>query len=212
MIRVLIVDDHPIVRKGLRSELSSQSDMQVVADAANGDEALALARELKPDIIVLDLSLPGKGGLEILRQLRDEASKPKVLMLSVYPEKQYAVRCLKSGAWGYITKSSASEELVAAIRKVAEGKKYVSEQLGEILASEIDAKKLSAHERLSAREFEILRLIGRGKSISEIAELLSLSVSTVSTHRLHLLSKMQLETTAQLIRYAIEHDLIDHVD
>ena len=210
MIRVLIVDDHPIVRKGLRSELSEQPDVHVVDEAADGDEALVKARASKPDIVLLDISLPGKSGLEVLKQLNDELPHVKVLMLSTYPEKQYAIRCLKGGAWGYLTKESASEELVAAIRKVAEGKKYVSGQLGEILASDVGAKKdLLPHEKLTAREFEILRLIGQGKTLTEIADFLSLSLSTISTHRSHILAKMRCHSTAQLIRYAVDVGLID---
>jgi two-component system, NarL family, invasion response regulator UvrY len=209
MIHVLIVDDHPIVRRGLRAELSRHEDIIVVGDAASGEDALVLAREFKPDIVVLDISLPDKNGLEVLSQLNSEFGRTRVLMLSTYPEKQYAIRCIKAGAWGYVTKNSAAEELVIAIRKVAEGKKYVSEKLGEILATDIGTRSTMPHERLSPREYEVLCLIGSGKTLSEIAESLSLSVSTVSTHRMHVLSKMRCQTTPQLVRYAIEHHLVE---
>lgn len=210
MISVLIVDDHPIVRKGLRSELSEQTDIRVVEEAADADEALLKARACKPDIVLLDISLPGKSGLEVLRQLRAEAPHMKVLMLSTYSEKQYAIRSLKGGASGYLSKESASEDLVTAIRKVAEGKKYVSAQFGEILASQLGTKAdMLPHEQLSAREFEILCLLGRGRTPTEIAGILSVGLSTISTHRSHILAKMQCHSTAQLIHYALEHGLVD---
>ncbi len=210
MIRVMIVDDHPIVRKGLRSELSGLPDIKVVAEAATGDEALAKARSEKPDIILLDISLPGKSGLEILQLLKNEMPRVRILVLSAYPEKQYAIRSLKSGALGYLTKESASEELISAIRKVADGRKYVSASLAELLASEINERNGAfPHERLTNREYEILCMLGKGKTLSDIADVLSISLSTVSTHRAHISAKMGLQSTAQIIRYAIEHGLVD---
>jgi two-component system, NarL family, invasion response regulator UvrY len=208
MIKVLIVDDHPVVRKGLKAELLEQPDLRVVAEAADGDEAILKTRSAKPDIILLDISLPGRSGLDVLRQVRSEFPRVHVLMLSTYPEKQYAVRCLKAGARGYLTKESAADELIDAIRKVADGKTYVGEKLGEMLALDIGTPgNQQPHEQLSPREFEILRLIGRGKSLKEIAGILSLSLSTVSTHRSHILVRMQCRSTAELIRYVVEHGL-----
>lgn len=213
MIRVLIVDDHPIVRKGVRAELSGLPDIQVVGEAASGDEALVKTRADNPDIVLLDISLPGRSGLEILRHIKSEMPRVRILVLSAYPEKQYAIRSLKSGALGYLTKENSPEELIAAIRKVAEGRKYVSANLAELLAAEInESKEFLPHERLTNREYEILCLLGKGKTLSEIAEVLSISLSTVSTHRGHITSKMGLQSTAQIIHYALEHGLIEKHD
>ena len=210
MIRVLIVDDHPIVRKGLRSELSETSDIQVVDEAGDGDEALAKSRIHKPDIILLDISLPGKNGYEVLKQLHAEYPQIRVLVLTTYPEKQYAVRCLRGGASGYLTKDSAPEELITAIRKIAQGRKYVGVALGELLATELDGfSDRLPHEELSDREFQVLCLIGQGKTVSQVADILSLSLSTINTHRAHILEKMHMKTTAQLIRYAVDNNLAD---
>lgn len=210
MIRVLIVDDHPVVRKGLRWGLQESSDIEVVDEAGDGDEALTKARALKPDIILLDISLPGKNGYEVLKQLRVEFPQTRVLILTTYPEKQYAVRCIRSGASGYLTKDSAPEELITAIRKIAQGRKYVGAALGELLAGELDASSDTLpHEDLSDREFQVLCLIGQGKTVSQVAEILSLSLSTINTHRAHILEKMHMDTTAQLIRYAVDNNLVD---
>jgi two-component system, NarL family, invasion response regulator UvrY len=210
MVRILIVDDHPIVRHGLKSELSRASDVKVVDEAADGNEAIAKARSSKPDLVLLDLALPGKTGLEVLKQLRAEMPHIRVLILSTYPEKQYAVRCLKNGAQGYLTKASASEELLSAIRKVMRGGKYVSASLADLLAAEIvsDGSKLP-HETLSDREFQVLCLLGKGKTVSQIASDLSLSLSTINTYRAHILEKMNLENTAQIIRYVVDNNLAD---
>ncbi len=208
MVRVLIVDDHPLVRSGLVAELTKASDINIAGEAADGNEALQRARTLKPDLILLDIALPGKNGLEVLKDLQAEMPETKVLVLSGFPERQYAIRCLKSGAKGYLTKDTASAELIIAIRRVMKGGKFISASLAELLAGELgsDPKKLP-HEELSDREFEILCLIGQGNTVSGIAEILSLSVSTVNTYRSRILSKMNLETTAQLIRYALDNDL-----
>lgn len=212
MIRILIVDDHPIVRKGLRSVLADVSDMKVIDEARDGTEALAKARDSLPDLILLDLSLPGQSGLEVLKHLHSEMPAIRVLILSTFPEKQYAIRCLKNGALGYLTKDSASDELVTAIRRVAEGRKFVSASLAELLASEIhpDRDKMP-HENLSDRELEVLCLLGRGKTVSQIAKILSLSLSTVNTYRSRLLEKMNMRSTAELMHYVIENKLVDKV-
>jgi DNA-binding NarL/FixJ family response regulator len=210
MIRILIVDDHPIVRKGLATALASASDMKIVDEASDGDEALVKARSLKPDLMLLDIALPGKNGLEVLKQLRAEMPTIHVLILSGFPEKQYAVRCLANGARGYLTKKSAPEELLNAVRKVMRGGKYVSASLADLLTAEIgaDATRLP-HELLSDREFQVLCLLGQGKTLSQVAEVLSLSISTVNTHRARTLEKMNLQTTAQLIRYVVENNLAE---
>ncbi len=210
MVRILIVDDHPIVRHGLKAELTKTSDVKVVDEAADGSEAIIKARYSKPDLVLLDIGLPGKNGLEVLKQLRSEMPHIRVLILSTYPEKQYAVRCLKSGAQGYLTKESASEELLSAIRKVMRGGKYVSASLADLLASEIgsDASHMP-HESLSDREFQVLCLLGSGKTVSQIATTLSLSLSSINTYRAHILRKMSLENTAQIIRYVVDNNLSD---
>jgi two-component system, NarL family, invasion response regulator UvrY len=213
MIKVLIVDDHPLVREGVSAVLAEASDMKVINEARDGNEALEKARLDKPHIVLLDISLPGKNGLEVLKQLHVEMPEVRVLILSIYPEKQYAVRCLKNGASGYLTKKSLSEELLTAIRTIAQGGKYVSESVADLLVSEIDHKgDKMLHERLSDREFEILCLIGQGKKVTEIAAILSIGKPTVSTHRAHILEKMNMQSTAELIQYVLEAHLADEVD
>lgn len=210
MIKILIVDDHPFVRHGLSSELAKASDMKIVGEAEDGFVAMSKAHSLKPDIVLLDISLPGKNGLDVLKQLQTELPHIKVLILSAFPEKQYAIRCLKNGAKGYLTKKSASGELLLAIRKIMRGGKYVSASLADLLASDIttDNNRLP-HEELSDREFQVLCLFGQGKTVSEIADILSLSISTINTHRANILIKMNMDTTAQLIRYVIDNNLAE---
>jgi len=213
MIRILIVDDHPVVRRGLRAALEEMTDMKVVDEAQDGPDALKKARALTPDVVLLDISLPGQSGLDILKHLHAEMPEIRILILSTYPEKQYAIRCLRNGALGYLTKESASEELVNAVRKVAGGRKYVSTSLGELLASELHTNQAKMpHEDLSDREFSVLCLLGRGKTVSQIARLLSLGVPTVNTYRSRLLEKMKMDSTAQLMHYAIENKLIDKIE
>ncbi len=210
MIRILIVDDHPIIRDGLRSALAQESGLEVVGEAQNAEEAMTGARSLKPDVVLLDISLPGKNGFEVLKQLQAEMPEVRTLILSTYSERQYAVRCLKSGAWGYLTKSSRSAELIEAIRTIMRGQKYVGASLAQLLASEIDpGRSRLPHESLSDREFQILCLFGQGKTVTQIADILSLSVSTVGTHRAHILEKMHMQSTVELVRYAYEHGLVE---
>ena len=188
MIRILIVDDHSIVRQGLRRILDEEEGIEVIAEASNGVEALKKLRAVKMDVVLLDISMPEKNGFDTLKQIMDGNSGTKVLILSMYPEDQYAVRLMKAGASGYITKDTAPEQLVEAIRKVVAGKKHISPSLAELLLQECgtDSGKPS-HELLSDREYQVLRLLGSGRKVSDIAETLSLSVKTVSTYRAHIL-------------------------
>jgi DNA-binding NarL/FixJ family response regulator len=210
MIRVLIADDHAVVRQGLKQIFGDTPEIVVAGEATNGQEVLDKVRAETWDVVVLDMSMPDRSGLDILKQLRSERPKLPVLVLSMYSEDQYAMRVLKAGASGYLTKDSAPDELVKAIRKVVSGGRYVSAFLAEKLAFEIgtDSSKLP-HEALSDREFQVLRLIAAGESVTEIAAELSLSVKTVSTYRTRLLQKMNLTTNAELIHYAIQNRLID---
>jgi DNA-binding NarL/FixJ family response regulator len=208
MIRVLIVDDHAIVRQGLRRILDEASGMEVGAEAANGVEALNKLRSEKFDVVLLDISMPEKNGFDTTKQILEGNIGTKVLILSMYPEDQYAVRLMKAGASGYMTKDTAPEQLVDAIRKVAAGKKHISPSLAELLLIDCstDSSKPS-HELLSNREYQVLRLLGSGKKVSEIAEDLSLSVKTVSTYRTHILEKMKVKNNAELTFYVIQNGL-----
>jgi len=210
MIRVLIADDHAVVRQGLKQILRDTREMIVAGEAVNGQEVLEKVRAAAWDVVILDISMPGHSGLDILKELKCERPKLPVLVLSMYSEDQFAMRVLKAGASGYLTKDSAPDELVKAIRKVVSGGKYVSPFLAEKLAFEIgmDSSKLP-HETLSDREFQVLRMIATGKAVKEIAAELSLSVKTISTYRARLLQKMNLTTNAELIHYAIQNRLID---
>ncbi|MEW5870036.1 MAG: response regulator transcription factor [Chloroflexota bacterium] len=210
MIRVLIADDHVIVRRGLRQILEDASDIKLTGEASNGKEVLKALRENWYDVIVLDVSMPEATGLDVLSELRKMHPRPKALMLSMYPEKQFAIRAIRSGASGYLTKDSAPEELLTAIREVASGRKYITHQLAEILADEIllDTER-PAHELLSDRESQVLRLLARGKGISEIAGELSLSPKTISTYRTRILEKLHLNNTAEIIRYALDWGIVE---
>ncbi|HMK43978.1 MAG TPA: response regulator transcription factor [Dissulfurispiraceae bacterium] len=213
MTKILIADDHAMFRHGLRQILEDSPDMAVVGEASNGRDVVDQALEHECDLLLLDINMPGMNGLEALKQLRTLRPRLKVLVLSMYPEGQYAVRALKAGAAGYITKVSASEELIEAIRKISQGGKYVSASLAEQLLFDLDADvERPPHELLSDREFEVLRMIASGKTVSQIADELSLSVKTVSTHRVRMLEKMRMKNNAELTNYAIKHRLIDLTD
>ncbi len=208
MIKILIADDHPVVRQGLKQMLADEPDMKVAGEAANATELLEKVRREPWDIVLLDITMPGRGGLDVLKDLKRDRGKLPVLVLSMHPEDQFGLRVLKAGAAGYLTKDSAPEELVKAIRKVCGGGKYVSPLLAEQLASRLDAAEpRPPHEFLSDREYQVMRLIASGKRVGEIARDLSLSVKTISTYRLRLLEKMDLKTNAELTRYAIERGL-----
>ena len=210
MIRVLIADDHAIVRHGLQQILGQEPDMTVGGEAASGEELLAMVGRGEGDVLVLDLSLPGISGLEVLRELRHLAPRLPVLILSVHSDDQYVTRALKAGASGYLTKETAAEELVLAIRRVVGGGRYLSsataERLAEYVAGGMAAKP---HEALSDREFEIMRLLAAGQRVTDIAGSLNLSAKTVSTYRRRVLEKLNMSSNADLVAYAIREHLID---
>ncbi|MCP4200547.1 MAG: response regulator transcription factor [bacterium] len=210
MIKVLIADDHKMFRDGLRRVLEDESSLEVVAEAENGPEALDKSREFQPDIVLLDVVMPGRDSLEIVEELKRWNPGMRVLMLTSHSEDQYALRCLRAGADGYMTKINASDELITAIRKIHGGGKYISEALAELLAQSIgrDSSQMP-HESLSDREFQVMRMIGDGKTVSEIADELNLSVKTVSTYRTRILEKTQLRNNAEIMRYVLDNDLID---
>ncbi len=210
MIKVLIADDHPIVRQGLRQILSGTDDLVVAGEAANGQATLDQVRAGNWDVLVLDMTMPDRSGLDILKVLSHEQPQLPVLILSIHAEEQFAVRVLKAGASGYLTKENAPDELVKAIRKVVSGGKYISPSLAESLALSLDtAFDGPRHETLSDREFQVMRLIGSGKTLADIADELALSAKTVSTYRTRLLAKLNFKTNAELVRYAIENGLVE---
>ena len=209
-MRILIADDHPIFRAGLKETLAKATDVDFVGEADNGHKALELARKQRWDVVVLDITMPGKDGLEVLQELQRERPKLPVLVLSAHPEDQLALRLLKAGAAGYLTKDKAPKVLLSAIRKVLRGEKYVSESLAEKAVRELvsgSAKPL--HETLSDREYQVMRMIAAAKAMKEIAKECFLSVRTVSTYRTRVLEKMNMKTNAELIRYALQNKLVD---
>jgi len=209
-IRVFIADDHAIVREGLKQILAEQRDVAVVGEAETGLDAVKLFRKSRCNVLLLDISLPDRNGIDVLKQIKDEKPDLPVLMLSMHREDQYAIRALKAGAAGYLTKQSAPRELVGAIRQVAAGQRYVSAQLAQVLAAQVgEDHEKPAHETLSDREYQTLTLIASGKTVSEIAKELTLSVKTVSEYRARLLAKMKLKTSAELTHYAIRNGLVD---
>jgi two-component system invasion response regulator UvrY len=210
MIRVVIADDHPIVRAGLKQIIMDEADIVVAGEASNGAELLEQVRRQDFDIVLLDLSMPGMDGLDVLKQLKIEMPRLPVIILTVHPESQYALRILKAGASGYLTKESASGELVKAIRRVHARGKYITPALAEKIAFALDEDAGGLpHEILSDREYQVLCLIGSGKTVTQIADALALSVKTVSTYRTRILEKMHLENNAELIHYAVHNGLVD---
>jgi DNA-binding NarL/FixJ family response regulator len=209
-MRILIADDHPILRRGLKDILRRDLEDAVFGEAGNAQQVLSEAQSQDWDLVILDVTMPGRSGLDVLRDLQALRPKLPVLVLSMHPEDQLGKRALKAGASGYMNKESAPEELIKAVRKVLAGGKYVSPALAERLA--VDLHEVSGeplHATLSDREFEILRLIGSGKTTSQIAEMLHLSASTVSTYRTRILEKMNMTTTAEVIKYALRNGLVD---
>ena len=208
MIRILVADDHTIVREGIKRILADDPEMELVAEAGDGFEAARMARQFAPDVVVLDISMPGRSGIDALADIRSGSPGSRVLILSMHPEDQYAIRCLRDGADGYLTKESAPELLIDAIHKVHRGGKFVSTALAERLVLNLNvAPDQARHDCLSDRELQVLILIGSGKTATEIADALCVSVKTVSTYRTRLLEKMGMENNAQLMQYAIEQGL-----
>ena len=210
MTRIAIADDHVLVRRGLAELLREMEDFDVVGEADSGDSLLHLLRDTKVDVVVMDLTMPGPSGLDLVKSIAAEFRSLPILVLSVHPEDQYAVRVVRAGARGYLTKESAEAELVAAIRRVTAGQRYLSQTLAESLLGALDADPdAEPHAALSDREFQVLRLIASGQTVGGIAEHLSLSVKTVSTYRSRMLQKMGLSNNAELTRYALENGLVE---
>lgn len=210
MIKILLADDHTIVREGLRELLEDTPDMEVNCEASNGQEAISRLSHSDCDLVILDISFPGRNGLDILKQIKCIKPKLPVLILSMYPEEEYGVRSLRAGASGYLTKASDSEELIKAIREVARGRRYITSSLAEKLLFELDESgKKPLHEKLTDREFQVMCMIASGKRIKDIADALSLSVKTIDTYHARTLRKMNMRNNAQLIRYALKHSLVE---
>jgi len=210
MIRVVLADDHRMVRTGLKEILADTGDIEVVGEATNGLEVLSKVREVPCDVLVLDLSMPGRSGIELIRQIKAEKTALRVLVLSMHSEEQYAVRALKAGAAGYLTKEGAADELVAAIRRIAGGGAYVSPETAQRLALDASAgSEGPPHTNLSAREMQVFHMIASGNSVSQVADALSLSVKTVSTHKTRIMQKLGVHNQTELIRYALRHKVVD---
>ena len=210
MIRVIVADDHAVVRRGVVQILDEAPDLVAAGEASSGRQVLQKVQENDYDVLVLDIGMPDGSGLEVLHQLRTLRPELRVLILSMYPERQYALRALKAGAAGYLTKESAPDELVAAVRRIAQGGKYITQSLAEELtAALVGETEKSPEEILSDREFQVVCMLAEGKTIAGIAEELSLSVKTISTYRSRVLEKLNLSNTAEIIRYAFEHKLVE---
>ncbi len=209
MLRILIADDHTVVRKGLRQILLDEFPTAIIEEVADAEELIKKVMSAKWDVVISDLSMPGRSGLDALQQIKLSYPNLPVLILSIHPEEQYALRALKSGASGYLSKDTAPDELVKAVQKVLLGKKYISQAIAEKLANSFSAdSSLSPHETLSDREFDVMKLLANGKSVSEIAEMLLLSVTTVSTYRARVMVKLNMKSNSDLTKYAIENNLI----
>jgi two-component system, NarL family, invasion response regulator UvrY len=207
MTDILIIDDHPIVRRGLREILQADEDLEVT-EASDSGEALRLLNQHSYQLVILDLDLPGTNGLDLLKEIRRNHRRSRVLVLSIYPEDQFAVRVLKAGASGFLSKDAAPEQLLKAIRRILQGSTHITERTADLLLQRLDDKQYAhLHEKLSDREFQILCLLGQGKTTKEIAAMLSLSPPTVSTYRARILEKMHLRTTAELVKYAVQNRL-----
>ncbi len=210
MIRILVADDHTMFREGLKRVLEAEPNMEVVGEASNGQETLEKAKQTRPDIVLLDVSMPGRGGLETAQDLKKRNPDTRILMLSAHPEDHYAIRCLKGGADGYMTKDQAAERLIQAILKIRGGGKYVSAALAEQMAFSLQTELGRApHETLSDREFQVMRMIASGQTVSEIADELCLSVKTVSTYRARILQKMKFRNNAEIMQYALKQSLVE---
>ncbi len=208
-IRILLADDHTMFREGVKQVLSGTDECIVVDEASNAQQVLEKVQRVPLDVVVLDISMPGRDGIDVLKQLKSLKPQVQVLVLSMYPEEQYAFRAIKAGASGYLTKNKASAELIAAIRKIASGRKYISEDVAEQLAVDLerDADK-PLHQRLSDREYQVMCMIASGRSVSQISDELSISVSSVSTIRSRILKKLNMKSNAEITHYAIKHGLV----
>lgn len=210
MIRVFVTDDHAVVRRGLAQILADTDNIRVVGEAPNAAEAVRLLRQTPCDVLLMDVAMPGKNGIEALKVIRDEFPDIRVLILSMYPEDQFGVRALKAGAAGYLTKDSPPEELIEAVERIMNGRRFITPDLAELLAESMGPNSdIPPHQSLSDREFQTMRLIASGKKLSEIAAELSLSPKTISVYRARLLEKMRLSNNAELTHYAIKHGLVD---
>jgi len=210
MIKILIADDHRMFREGLKHILAEYPDLVVADEANNGQEVLDKIWKNNYDMVLLDITMPGVTGLEALKQLKNDKPKLPVLILSMHPEEQYAIRVLRAGASGYLTKESAPDELITAIRKISQGRKYITPSLAERLASEFEAdSEKPLHDILSDREYQVLRMIAAGKTVKHIAKELSLSIKTVSTYRTRIMEKMKMKTNAEVMHYVIKNQLLD---
>ena len=207
-IRIIIADDHPLFRRGLKNAFSETPDIEVVDEAENGDDLLKKIKGSDLSVVLMDVAMPGKTGLDLLKQLRDEQPKLPVLVLTVYPEEHYAIRYFKAGASGFITKESSTDQIYAAVRKVAKGGKFASAEITEKLAFDFGKSDRPLHENLSDREHQVFMMLAEGESPTDIGKILSLSVKTISTHRSRILDKMQMKKNAELIHYAISHRLL----
>lgn len=213
MINILVVDDHALIRKGLKQLLEDSPDLSITGEAASGSQATVMLREQHFDLMLLDINLPDKHGIEVLKQFKTEQPNLKIIVLSMYPEDQYGVRALKAGAMGYINKQSASDVLIKAIRQVLSGKKYISETLAEqLLNNLIGESQELMHQKLSNREYQTLCLMASGKTLSDISQIMTLSPKTVSVYRSRMLAKMGLTNNAEAIHYAISHHLVESQD
>lgn len=208
-MKVIIVDDHELIREGLQKVLAKQPDINVIAEASNTGELFSHLYEKTPDVIILDITMPGRSGLDVLKDIKTISPSAKILVLSMHPEERFAMRAIKAGASGYLTKQSAAKELVNAVRKVAGGGRYISSNFAEHLAFEIHTSDKQLHETLSSREFEIMRLISLGKSAGDIAKDLNLSINTVTSYRSRLMEKMNMKSNAEIARYAVENQLVE---
>ncbi len=210
MVKIFIADDHALIREGFKKLIEREIGMKVIGEAEDSFQVLEQLRGCTCDVLVLDLSMPGKNGLDLLKDLRELKPDLKVLILTMHPEDRYAIRCLKAGAAGYLTKGSAPKELITAIRRVMEGRKYISETLAERLAQELDINYTGmVHEKLSDREYEVFSRLAEGRSTSEIAKQLNITASTVNTYRMRIFEKMGLSSVAELVQYAIRNNLMD---
>ena len=208
-MKIIIVDDHELIREGLKKVIARESDIEVMGEASNSDELFELLDKHEVDIVILDISMPGRSGIDIITDIKMKAPNTKILMHTMHPEDRFAVQALRAGASGYVTKNNASKSLVEALRKIYDGRKYISSSLAEQLATELEINyEKPLHESLSTREFEVMRFIAQGKAVRDIAEILCISANTVSSYRSRIMEKMRMKTNAEIIRYSVENKIL----